>query len=499
MAIGRWGVAGMASPQQRRAVLLANRLALFLFVFSFSAGIAIFFSSGILQLSIIVSVISLVYLAVPFINRAGYQTLGRLLICFYLPLSSLGLSIYGKLVSPPVNETAYFTIRMVLLVGVILPLVIFSFRERRFLVSGVLLNFTCLLFYDPIHTWFGVGYRQMGLDVTSYGFMHYIMLVLFLLLVTAFYYYKITLEHAERKIWKNNNALRKLHQEQETQHRELAAKSSELSLSQTKLEEAYKIIAAQNDLLSSENTQLQQHLQEKNAILENNNIELHKSLDELKQFSYTISHNLRGPVATLLGLSKLFNQADASAENRQLMEHITTSALALDTVIRDLSDTLDIQRGGANKEPVDLSSLLNSVLIALEDARNECNGTVQIDLEVKKVQAVKSYMHSILYNLLSNAFKYCDPSRPLVINFRTVFHPHEVLLEIEDNGIGIDLKRHGGNLFKMYRRFSNSRKGRGLGLYLVKMQTESMGGRIFAESQLNVGTTFKLYLPQEHS
>ena len=485
------------SPQQRRAIYIANRLAIILAFCNLAAGVAIQLTRDDTFFSLLVISCSGLYLSTILLNNYGYSTSGRFILTLLLPVSSLVLTVYGKMLQPAVNETSYFSSRAVLLVASILPMILFSFRERKHLITGVVIIFLLLVLYDPIHELFGVGYAQMGLDRTSYGFMHFIILLLFILLSIAFYYYKIMLERAERKVRKTNKRLRSLHSSLEDQHQKIVLQSDELQESQVKLQEAYMVISSQNEMLSSKNVELQRHLEEQNAILESNNVELHKRLDELQQYSYTISHNLRGPIATLLGLSELFNRESATPENLELINHIQTSTQALDEVIRDLTQVLKMQKKGMDKEQVDLPHLLDNALVSLEDAKAACNSNVELDLEVHNIWAVKSYLHSILYNLLSNAFKYCQPDIESKVWVRTRQLPHEILIEVEDNGIGIDLSKHGDSLFKMYRRFSSSRKGRGLGLYLAKMQTESMGGRIIAESTPHVGTTFKIYLPQK--
>ncbi|CAN0510170.1 unnamed protein product, partial [Phaeothamnion confervicola] len=106
---------------------------------------------------------------------------------------------------------------------------------------------------------------------------------------------------------------------------------------------------------------------------------------------------------------------------------------------------------------------------------------------------VRPILNSILYNLISNAIKYKSPQRGLELSVKTYKRDNFVVLEIRDNGMGMNLDSYGKDLFGLYKRFHSHIEGRGLGLYLVKSQVESLGGKIEIESQLNVGTTFFVY------
>jgi hypothetical protein len=115
------------------------------------------------------------------------------------------------------------------------------------------------------------------------------------------------------------------------------------------------------------------------------------------------------------------------------------------------------------------------------------------------IYSVRGLIQSIMYNLFSNAIKYRSPDRKLVVRARTWHEENKTIFEIQDNGLGIDLLEQNGKLFKLYKRFHTHVPGKGLGLYLVKTQTELLGGTIEVDSTLNEGTRFRLVIPDAES
>ena len=127
---------------------------------------------------------------------------------------------------------------------------------------------------------------------------------------------------------------------------------------------------------------------------------------------------------------------------------------------------------------------------------------VEIINEVKSsdfVKGIPAYLESVLLNFLTNGIKYRAPDRHGFIKVSTETNREFIIVRFQDNGLGIDLKRHGAKLFGMYKTFHANAEARGIGLFITKNQVEVMGGRIEVESQENVGTTFKVYLRHEEN
>ena len=104
-----------------------------------------------------------------------------------------------------------------------------------------------------------------------------------------------------------------------------------------------------------------------------------------------------------------------------------------------------------------------------------------------------AYLESILYNVISNSIRFRHPSRKPIIKINFVIENDMKVLQISDNGIGIDLVKNADKIFGMYKTFTNNSDSKGIGLFITKNQIDAMGGNITVESELNVGTTFKIY------
>ncbi|PKL77990.1 MAG: hypothetical protein CVV27_04175 [Candidatus Melainabacteria bacterium HGW-Melainabacteria-1] len=226
------------------------------------------------------------------------------------------------------------------------------------------------------------------------------------------------------------------------------------------------------------------------------NQELLRQNRDLEQFSYITSHNLRAPVANILGLSQLLEEEEVSAEfQHSALQGIQLAAQNLDRVIQDLNRILSQrQHILEDREDVQVQGLIDMVMANLSMLAAETRPEFSVTLGVESLFSVRSYLESIVQNLLSNAMKYRDPERALRIEILTERQGETVRLQIRDNGLGMNLPQIRGRLFQLYKRFHPHIEGQGLGLYLVKTQIEALGGRVDVESEPGLGTTFTLEL-----
>lgn len=225
--------------------------------------------------------------------------------------------------------------------------------------------------------------------------------------------------------------------------------------------------------------------------------DLNGKISEMMQFNYIISHNLRSSVVSILGATKLFQLGLTETEITEVHDVIHSAASRLDEILKDLNLLLSAKSKVNEKyEAFNLRKTLNGVLDLLKDPITEAkiNLTVNIDDTATALTSIKSYIHSALYNLIANAIKYRNTSATPEITVKAWRLNNHLYLQVSDNGIGIDMEKHGGEVFNIYRRFNDNFEGKGLGLHMTKVQIESLGGTINVNSILGKGSVFTIKL-----
>ncbi len=223
--------------------------------------------------------------------------------------------------------------------------------------------------------------------------------------------------------------------------------------------------------------------------------ELTQNNKDLKQFSYITSHNLRAPLSNLTGLLNLIKDIPVENEElRELLNGFIKSTNLLNETINDLVKVVIIKDSPSiDKEEVKIDEVFENVFNQLSVLISANKPIIRFSFEKVAILTInKSYLESILLNLLTNAIKYRSPHRQLRINIKTKVSGNSLVLTFKDNGIGIDLKRNADRIFGLYQRFHDYPDSKGLGLYLVKSQVEAMGGTIAVQSEVDKGTTFTL-------
>jgi PAS domain S-box-containing protein len=219
---------------------------------------------------------------------------------------------------------------------------------------------------------------------------------------------------------------------------------------------------------------------------------------DLQQFTYIVSHNLRAPLANAMGLVDLLGtEKSGSSYFEETHAHLQASLRQLDQVLRDMNNILTIrgQQGLEAPEAVPVVEVVQQVVGGLHDLVTQAGGTIDVHIsEDFRVHTNRAYLHSIFFNLLSNALKYRAHERPLRVVI-TATAGAEKTIVVADNGSGFDQQGVGANVFQLYQRFHPHHAGRGVGLYLVKTHVESMGGRIEVYSRVGEGTRFSIFLP----
>lgn len=194
------------------------------------------------------------------------------------------------------------------------------------------------------------------------------------------------------------------------------------------------------------------------------------------------------------GLFNLYHLSSSPSEREELLQLIEASTHSLDTVIQDLNKIVDVRHNSFDSlEIVNLYEEVERIKQSLNSFIYSNNVTINTNFELPTILTIKPYLNSILFNLISNAIQYRSPSREPVISISSRQSDDHIVVEVTDNGMGIDLARYGNDLFKLYKRFHSHTTGKGMGLFLVRQQLEKLNAKIEVDSAPNFGTTFRIY------
>ncbi|MBL7856678.1 MAG: tetratricopeptide repeat-containing sensor histidine kinase [Cyclobacteriaceae bacterium] len=256
-----------------------------------------------------------------------------------------------------------------------------------------------------------------------------------------------------------------------------------------------------NAILAKHSESLEKEVNERTKELVKSNLELVRQNTQLEQFGFITAHNLRAPVARILGLTNLITGGHLKMpEDSAIIDKLQFTAEELDSIIHDLNTILEIKKGiHQTFEKVNLQEYFEKVKSILRDQIHDSSVTIRESLKTKSCYGIPAYVESILYNLVSNAIKYRSADRIPIIEVTTVQEGNYLKLTVKDNGVGIDMEKQKEKIFNLYQRFHSHVEGKGLGLFLVKTQVDALNGKIEIQSETDVGTTFTIYLPSKLS
>lgn len=215
----------------------------------------------------------------------------------------------------------------------------------------------------------------------------------------------------------------------------------------------------------------------------------------MEEFAYLTSHNVRTHVANIQMLSSLLS--GISSDEHEIVSKIKASSIKLDQITRDLSQMLSIQsREGFKLEAMNLEPIVHKVLSRYKLGAQDLSKITQIEVDANiKIKAFDVYVEAVISQLVQNAIRY----RQEGVDFRLTVLAEEdgpyVFFLLEDNGQGFEIEQHRHQLFGLFKTFHPSIKGRGLGLYMVKMMLDSMGACIDIDSKPGKGTKIMIQLP----
>lgn len=223
---------------------------------------------------------------------------------------------------------------------------------------------------------------------------------------------------------------------------------------------------------------------------------LEKRTSELNDFAHLASHNLRAPVTNLLGLLEHYNHYDPTDPlNKEIVKKFELSAKQLNLTLEEMHKVLQIR---AEKDfeysTIKLETVFNEVASHIGEKIKKSRIKIETDFQVQKLKYVRSHIENAFLNLITNSIKYGKPGEDPYLKISSHEENGNIVLTFADRGIGVNLDRHGDDIFGMYKRFHNHPEARGLGLYLTKKQLQALGSDITVKSSPNIGTTFFITL-----
>jgi diguanylate cyclase len=237
------------------------------------------------------------------------------------------------------------------------------------------------------------------------------------------------------------------------------------------------------------------HKQE-NESIQKQQERMENNIQRLLNFSYIVSHNLRSHTNKIKTIIRLVEYENSIQEKEKLFQELYRVSESLDETMVNLNKVVQINSGINNIiKPLPLHAYIEKAIDFLKEPIQEKAAVINNQIPVDTIVHYNpAYLESILFNFLSNALKYSHPTRNLEVAIQHFQDKEKLVLTISDNGMGIDLEKHGPHLFGMYKTFHGNADAKGLGLFMTKNQVESMNGKIEVNSVVDKGTSFKIWL-----
>lgn len=222
---------------------------------------------------------------------------------------------------------------------------------------------------------------------------------------------------------------------------------------------------------------------------------LTKKNSDLKQLTYSTSHDLRSPLSNMVGILSILDYSKIEdKETLELLDMLNISAEKMKQTLDNQIDSLrETERVIVDVREINLNDCLKTTTDSIKSHINTSNTTIEKNFDAfETVRFNRSYMESIFLNLITNAIRYSKPTESPVINIRTEIQGGVRQLIFSDNGIGMNMENIRGKIFGFNQTFHNNKDSKGIGLYLVNSHVQAMSGLISVESEVGKGSTFTI-------
>ncbi len=221
---------------------------------------------------------------------------------------------------------------------------------------------------------------------------------------------------------------------------------------------------------------------------------------KLINFAHIVSHNLRSHTANFSMLLDFLVEENDETEKETIIGMLTHASDNLLETLENLNEVVAISTNvNLEKKPVNVNKKIavieQNLAVFLKNYNAKIVNSISNDLSIK---AIPAYIESILMNFITNAVKYSSPERKPIVKLSSTSKNGYTIISVEDNGLGIDLKKYGSKLFGMYKTFHANKDAKGMGLYITKNQIEAMGGKVMVCSEVGKGTIFNIYFNEKN-
>ncbi|SNT28184.1 hypothetical protein SAMN05421640_3155 [Ekhidna lutea] len=320
--ISNVGIDKISDADKARNVIISNRLVFIVFVIMWLLFLIHYQHNGWNTFSQFILFGNIgAFSVILLLNKIGLSLLSRIILSWMCSVYPFVSSIEVKLENEvPIEEPMYFMPRLFIMTTSIIPILVFNFKEKGGLTLGLMGSFVPLAFFDPIHQYLNIGYFQMGFDSISYFTFHSVTLSSYVIFIVATIFFKRENEKYERK---NLSLIQSLEK-----------KNDELTLKNTQIENQSKELESANYEIRLINANLEKAVNKRTK----------KLLDQATQFqmfSFKNSHELRAPLANVMGIIELLKDAESQAEINELLVLLNKSCEDLDKVVHEINEILN--------------------------------------------------------------------------------------------------------------------------------------------------------------
>ena len=233
--------------------------------------------------------------------------------------------------------------------------------------------------------------------------------------------------------------------------------------------------------------------------IKNAEIKLLSSIDRLGDFAHAASHDLKEPLRTIAGFAELLNtkhKDDLNAEGQEYLRFILHGAKKMNNLVNDILQYSKISSIERVPQSVNLDNAIAGVIETIQQIIDEYGAQISIENTLHNIKGNPSRVYQLFQNLILNAAKFHKKGEKPFISIWSKQKGDEILVYVSDKGIGIE-KEYLNKIFSLFTRLNQSHEyiGSGIGLATCKKIVEQMNGKIYAESEIGVGTTIIMHLP----